>query len=70
MSITHKIQVNVNDATGSRQPVLSGGLLKMPKRLAKLLFGPAVQVILLSPGKSGGVTVIKEVSKNEPTGNG
>ncbi|WP_302490378.1 hypothetical protein [uncultured Dialister sp.] len=70
MSITHKIQVNVTDATGSRQPVLSGGLLKMPKRLAKLLFGPAVQVILLSPGKSVSSIVIKEVSKNEQTGNG
>ena len=70
MSITHKIQVNVTDAPGSRQPVLSGGLLKMPKRLAKLLFGPAVQVILLSPGKSVSSIVIKEVSKNEPTGNG
>ena len=58
MSITHKIQVNVTDATGSRQPV------------AKLLFGPAVQVILLSPGKSVSSIVIKEVSKNEPTGNG
>jgi hypothetical protein len=70
MSITHRIQVNVTDAAGSRQPVLSGGLLKIPKRLAKLLFGPTVQVILLSPGKSVSSITIKEVSTNESTGNG
>lgn len=70
MSITHKIQVNVTDAAGSRQPVLSGGLLRIPKRLAKLLFGPTVQVILLSPGKSVSSITIKEVSTNEPAGNG
>lgn len=69
MSITHKIQVNVTDAAGSRQPVLSGGLLRIPKRLAKLLFGPTVQVILLSPGKSVSSITIKEVSTNEPAGN-
>lgn len=70
MLITHKIQVNVTDAAGSKQPVLSGGLFKIPKRLARLLFGPVVQVILLSPGQSVSSITIKEVSKNEPERNG
>ena len=65
MSITHKILVNVTDAAGKKQTVLSGGLTKLPKRLVQFLFGPAAQVILLTPGQSVSSIVVKEVAAND-----
>lgn len=65
MSITHKIFVNVTDAAGKKQTVLSGGLAKIPQRLVRFLFGPAAQVIFLNPGQSVSSIVIKEVATND-----
>ncbi len=52
MCLKHRVCVNVTDSRGNRQAVLSGGRIRLPRRLLALLFGEFSEILVLTPGQS------------------
>ncbi len=63
MALKHKITVNVANSNGSRATVLRSKEMRLPSRLAKLLFGDYTQVLLLAPGKTVESVDIRETGE-------
>lgn len=59
--LRHRIQISIADRKGRRQQVVSGMMLRLPKRLLTLIFGELTDVLVITPGKSVEEIEIKEI---------
>lgn len=57
----HKVQINVAEANGKNQRVLSSRFKRISNRFLHFLFGDYSQVLILKPGKSIQAIEIKEI---------
>ena len=48
----HRLTIHVADRTGKEQLVLKSGVMHVPKRLLRLLFGDFCEVLVLNPGRT------------------
>lgn len=63
MGIKHKITINVSDPKGKSKTILKGANMKLPARIARLLFGDYQQIYLLSPNQTVEAVDIREIPK-------
>lgn len=63
MGIKHKITINVSDPKGKSKTILKGVNMKLPARIARLLFGDYQQIYLLSPNQTVEAVDIREIPK-------
>ena len=48
----HRVRINVADRKGHQEKVLQSGIVHIPKRLLRFLFGEFCEVLVLSPGQT------------------
>ena len=48
----HTVTINVANANGDKERVLTSTRLTLPKRLLRFLFGDFCQVLVLNPGET------------------
>ncbi len=61
MKIKHRVNITVSDNDGNSQPILQAADRRIPRWLARMLFGNYQQMDLNTPGKSIEDIQIKEV---------
>lgn len=61
----HRITIKVSNASGKEQTVLRGADMKLPRKIARLLFGDFTQVYLLAPGQTVQAVDIKEIQEEK-----
>ncbi len=50
--LNHRVTINIADRGGIRRRVLKSGVMHVPRRILKLLFGDFCEVLVLTPGRS------------------
>ena len=60
----HRVRINVADRNGHRERILQSGIVRIPRRLRKFLFGDFCEVFVLTPGKSVAGIEINETQKD------
>lgn len=63
MTLKHRVCINVTDADGSRERVLKGGTLSLPRKIASWLFGEPTEILVLTPGQSVQSVEIREIAE-------
>lgn len=63
MTLKHRVCINVTDADGSREQVLKGGTLSLPRKIARWLFGEPTEILVLTPGQSVESVEIREIAE-------
>ena len=63
MTLKHRVCINVTDADGSRERVLKGGTLSLPRKIARWLFGDPTEILVLTPGQSVQSVEIREITE-------
>lgn len=63
MTLKHRVCINVTDADGSRERVLKGGTLSLPRKIARWLFGDPTEILVLTPGQSVQSVEIREIAE-------
>lgn len=58
----HKIKIAVSNGV-RKTPVLSGGSIKLPKRLLRWLFGDFCEILVLTPGNTVQGVEIQEITE-------
>ncbi len=48
----HKVKINVTNDGNSRNGILEGADMRLPRRLVRFLFGDFTTIYLLKPGQS------------------
>ena len=63
MTLKHRVCINVTDADGSKERVLKGGTLSLPRKIANWLLGEPTEILVLTPGQSVRSVEIREVTE-------
>ena len=50
--LNHRVTINVADRDGRKSRVLKSGVMHVPRRLLRLLFGEFCEVLVLTPGRT------------------
>ena len=50
--LNHRVTINVADRDGHKSRVLKSGVMHVPRRLLRLLFGEFCEVLVLTPGRT------------------
>lgn len=48
----HKVRVNLVNRTSRKEQLLSNKTIRLPKKIVRLLFGEATQILIMQPGQS------------------
>lgn len=48
----HKVQVNLITKDNRKQQLYADRMISLPKRIVRLLFGEATQILIMQPGQS------------------
>lgn len=50
--LNHRVTINVVDRDSHKSRVLKSGVMHVPRRLLRLLFGDFCEVLVLTPGRT------------------
>ena len=50
--LNHRVTINIAERGGNKSRVLKSGVMHVPRRLLRLLFGEFCEVLVLTPGRT------------------